>query len=270
MVVEVRNFFGVYLLYCTNPRYQGRIYIGFTVNPERRIDQHNAGKRRGGAWKTSGRGPWDMVLIVHGFPSDVAALRFEWAWQHPHSSRRLSHVTRRTSRERPFDFHLRVLAHMLQVAPWCRLPLTIRWLKQEYCRDFPTGLEPPLHMPVAFGQVRAVKETKGMRSEPSEGQATAQKRCSVCLKKFQNENDDTPLRCFHSGCTLAAHITCLARVFLEKDPQQFLPIEGQCPCCKNLVLWGDLIRHFKGCYGNLEADPSSSQDHWANELQAVK
>lgn len=91
-------------------------------------------------------------------------------------------MTRRTSRERQFDFHLRVLAHMLQTAPWCRLPLTIRWLKQEYCRDFPAGLEPPLHMPVAFGQVRAVK-TKGVKA-PEVNVATP-KRCSICLKKFQ-------------------------------------------------------------------------------------
>uniref|UniRef100_A0A670JAP2 GIY-YIG domain-containing protein n=2 Tax=Podarcis muralis TaxID=64176 RepID=A0A670JAP2_PODMU len=226
MVVEVCNFFGVYLLYCTNPRYHGRVYVGFTVNPERRINQHNGGKRRGGAWKTSGRGPWDMVLIIHGFPSDVAALRFEWAWQHPHSSRRLTHVTRRTSRERQFDFHLRVLAHMLQTAPWCRLPLTIRWLKQEYCRDFPAGLEPPLHMPVAFGQVRAVK-TKGVKA-PEVNVATP-KRCSICLKKFQDGDNDIPLRCFHPGCTMAAHMTCLSRAFLAKEPLHFLPIEGQCP-----------------------------------------
>ncbi|KAG3259582.1 structure-specific endonuclease subunit SLX1 isoform X2 [Ictidomys tridecemlineatus] len=148
------RFFGVYLLYCLNPRHRGRVYVGFTVNPARRVLQHNGGRKKGGAWRTSGRGPWEMVLIVHGFPSAVAALR----------------------------------------------------------------------------------------------------------------DEDSPLCCPHPGCPLKTHVICLAEEFLQEEPGQLLPLEGQCPSCENSLLWGDLIRLCRMGTEEEEDGSELEEEHWTDML----
>lgn len=135
------RFYGVYLLCSQSPekRYNGKCYIGFTVNPMRRIKQHNRGKDFGGAKKTSNKGPWKMVMIVHGFPNNIAALQFEWAWQQPTLSSRLKNypeLKRKLPKETYFQYNFRILSRMLNVGPWQRLPLNIRWLESDYECEF--------------------------------------------------------------------------------------------------------------------------------------
>ena len=57
-LVKKGEFFGVYILLCKGPENVGAVYIGFTVNPPRRIRQHNR-EIKGGAWKTKrNKGNW--------------------------------------------------------------------------------------------------------------------------------------------------------------------------------------------------------------------
>ncbi|XP_065166701.1 structure-specific endonuclease subunit slx1-like [Atheta coriaria] len=243
----IENFHGVYLLYCKNPKYLGRTYIGYTVNPNRRIKQHNKGTQAGGARRTSKKGPWTMVMIIHGFPNDIAALRFEWAWQHPTISRRLNKVQRKKPREKVFDYCLRILSEMLRVGPWNRLPLTVRWLDESFKQNFALERRPPLHMPIVEGTVISKKLSKSKKtqlSQPSQANPERINICSICYEIIVKNK----LECINNDCSMTAHLICLSKLFLK--PGEFVPIVGKCPKCDGEFLWGDLIGKLKGFYRN--------------------
>merc|ERR1712026_583128 len=81
-------------------------------------------------------------------------------------------------RERSYDYCLRLLASMLNLGPWNKLALTIRWLKPEFQVDFPLDLQPPLHMPIVFGPVKSKKVEKSQQQPESAGRQA--ELCNVC------------------------------------------------------------------------------------------
>ena len=68
-----------YMLMSADDKKQ-KTYVGATVNPDRRLRQHN-GELSGGARATSGR-KWRRRFLVQGFDDEKAALRFEWRWKY--------------------------------------------------------------------------------------------------------------------------------------------------------------------------------------------
>ena len=163
-----RQFYGVYLLASLHPSHARSAYIGFTVNPPRRIRQHN-GEVKGGAWKTHRKRPWEMQLVLHGFPSQVVALQFEWAWQQPLKSKPMRDAMYRAGLSERGDASrkVKVLCEMLSLPPWNRYPLTLRWLKPENQATLLRGCRPlPPNIRTCVGSVDTVECAPHCASPP--------------------------------------------------------------------------------------------------------
>ncbi|XP_031370387.1 structure-specific endonuclease subunit slx1 isoform X2 [Apis dorsata] len=191
----------------------------------------------------------NMVLIIHGFLNKTSALSFEWAWQHPHKSRRLKHIyisnaKKKLQQKRKIRFHLSVLSEMLKIGPWCRLPLTIRWLDYEFYEEYYRYVSAPMHMPICYGKIisKKIKQTNNIQASDKLSII-----CFLCNSLLEKEQS---ISCIRPNCSLVVHLICLAQLFCKNN--MILPIEGICPACNINVLWGDLIRKKIGCYGNLE------------------
>jgi predicted GIY-YIG superfamily endonuclease len=104
--ISERRPWSVYILATEDDR---STYVGATVDPDRRLRQHNK-ELVGGAKATSARvatgHKWRRLCRVVGFPDNHAALSFEW---------RLKSLTRRGTMATlgPIDRRLRCLADLM-------------------------------------------------------------------------------------------------------------------------------------------------------------
>ena len=87
------------------------------------------------------------MLVLHGFPDKIAALQFEWAWQHPDRSRVFRAVVgdaeaKRMQRRRGVRGKLDILRILLLYCePFCQYELNAHFLEGEHEQMFRTLLE---------------------------------------------------------------------------------------------------------------------------------
>ncbi|KAL2899379.1 Structure-specific endonuclease subunit SLX1 [Bienertia sinuspersici] len=117
----------------SSPRFKGHSYIGFTVNPKRRIRQHN-GEITSGAFRTKKKRPWEMVLCIHGFPTNVAALQFEWAWQHPRESIAVREAAASFKTLGGLANKIKLALTMLTLHSWQSMNLTVSFFSTKYMK----------------------------------------------------------------------------------------------------------------------------------------
>ncbi|KAJ7690641.1 hypothetical protein B0H17DRAFT_1064274 [Mycena rosella] len=269
---SIPSFYACYLLKSIQTPTSTATYIGSTPNPPKRIRQHN-GELTQGAHKTRLRRPWVMQMIVYGFPSKLAALQFEWAWQHAHISRHLRDANGKAMlrRANTVSSNIRTVRMMISVHPWSTWPLHIKLFTDAAVKGWKNADDkamPPL--PRGFTCAIELEGVDGKSGQVGSGRqgpisvddaqftsvhlakntallaSNRRLACSVCSRDVHNFSTD-PLNttlCPTTGCTAVSHLSCLLDDFLSAQTIDtgMVPRGGQCRSCKTYVLWGDIVR----------------------------
>ncbi|OQO13990.1 hypothetical protein B0A48_00865 [Cryoendolithus antarcticus] len=264
-------FYACYLLRSTIRH--ASLYVGSTPNPVRRLKQHN-GESKGGAVKTSKDSlrPWEMTCLVTGFPSKIAALQFEWAWQHTHLTRHVSPNSRLSRakdggtrlspksgrlRKRPgkprvcLTDRLANLHLLLRSSSFERWPLRVtfyaedvfkiwqRWLKQDPARD--GGIRDGIEVGLCEGSASATgaEDVLSGIQALDVGYAALKPR----LKSSKVLLEAAELCCTLCKAELPSTGAGVLR-FLAKgvDKAALLPTQGNCAACQGELHWVDLVK----------------------------
>ncbi|KAL7945304.1 hypothetical protein V8C42DRAFT_54505 [Trichoderma barbatum] len=254
------------------------IYIGSTPNPPRRLKQHN-GEAKGGAVRTSRDSlrPWEMIALVSGFPSSVAALKFEWALNNPHLTLHIpkeERITVATQRKRngmpkraPHSLKSIISnIHLLtSVSSFARWPLNLHFFNKgayeawkRYCEISKTPVAAGLKILTDFGPSVEDSSTTswGIHSlaldyspmkeyiEKAHNVVSFERQgqCIHCSSEMQ-PNQGLYAMCPNDGCEAMGHIDCWSKHALAGDePEAIIPNRCKCPSCSGEIRWGDMMK----------------------------
>ena len=131
-----------------------RAYIGATVNPTKRLRQHN-GEIRGGALRTRNRGPWRFHCVISGFRTWKEALQYEWAAKY--YSRRCRSIDRRQLAIEQLNQRERWTSNS---PPSSEIPLNMEYSPSQY------GQPPEVYAPRPLQKMLKRKEPKQFKKLP--------------------------------------------------------------------------------------------------------
>lgn len=232
----VPDFYCVYLLQSLKTK---SFYIGSTPNPPRRLRQHN-GLIKLGAFRTKleKKRPWEMVLLVHGFPSKVTALQFEHALQHPQCSR---HFSEQTSTGRSQHFHLGNVRVLVNCQYFARMDLEVDLFNndtEKVWRENKYRIQGLVDASQRFKDVEHCLKVCLDRNTIAE-KLIRNDICFVCENKSLQA-------VFCPRCGECFCETCLAKEFLAEENQnalveKLLPYKADCPQCSQAVTWKQVV-----------------------------
>ena len=110
---------------------KGYTYVGVSNNVKKRLRAHN-GEIKGGAKYTTSKGSgWKHICVIHGFPTKIESMQFEWALKHV-PPRNAGGIKNRIKK-------LQILLHRenwTSKSPLSEtMPLVIEWIDQSYRPD---------------------------------------------------------------------------------------------------------------------------------------
>ncbi|PHH78183.1 hypothetical protein CDD82_3168 [Ophiocordyceps australis] len=247
------------------------LYIGSTPNPPRRLKQHN-GETKGGARRTARRAlrPWEMMMLISGFPSSIAALKFEWALTHSHVSLHIPAESRQQIPPRSKKNIKAIVTNigvLTGVSSFVRWPLNLHFFSPDAYAAWEDWRATPedAHRPAltittdfdapadAKAASTAARGIYGLPLDYKPIQAYVEKAHEVvtferqgnCVHCGQELLPDQGLyaMCSCHGCTAMGHLDCWSRHALSDDKaDEVLPIRCSCPSCGGEIRWADMMK----------------------------
>lgn len=228
-----------YLLRSLSANHPNSCYIGFTVNPLRRIRQHN-GEISAGAKRTHKCRPWEIAVVVHGFPNKHAALQFEWHWQHPRDSKKYAVVKQtdpKFGRGNGVKSKLKIMSVLLTQPPFNAQALGVHFPHQE------TSILTKCSVPTSWGsldQWALLKQISTSQQDDSSDEEadlpTAMVgHCQLCQVNLNGR----VWTC--NSCKWRSHLSCLALSSLSSSDAQLVPQTACCGHCKLPTSWGNIV-----------------------------